>query len=418
MTHPIRVEQPKRRRRRARAAEDAGWAAFERDVVKPLFETIDPTAPVRAWVTGDSTPTNAFVVALALRSGSVRRRHRGSVRIIASCADEDATLAARGARLASEILDSLPRAWREVARDELGEEGDLAAWARRQILFTPHRVVDDPPFVQLDVIVASHLGVEDPASPIPGHLAFGLREGGALWFEEPTLIDSLDFEPSGASGRLYRRVRRQMGRVQIDALVTEIVAAERLRMAEDLHDGIGQHLTAISLALHRLRAIAREEGNLEPMLERLEETVAAAREDLRAVARGGLPPIATSSNLVAAIEEAVEDARRILMIPIAVDVRFDPGPLDEGAVHQLVRIAQEAIRNAATAHATHIAVSVKRDQHGIRLAIEDDGQGLANEHPYRKAGLGIRIMRHRAHTIGATLQFVSGPRGTEIVCTF
>jgi len=422
MTHPARIAPPKVRGRRTATSssdESDGWSAFESEVVKPLFETIEPGAQVRVWVVGESTPAAVYAVALAFFSGAARRHHRGPLRVIASYADAGATEAARRRRVPQDVLDRLPRVWLTAAKEAVGDD-DLAAWLRRRILFSTHRLLLDPPFVQLDAIIASHLGVLE--SPHGGRaverLAFGLREGGALWLTDRAPVDSADFEPSGTSGHLYRRVRRHMRRSEIDALITEVIAAERLRVSEDLHDGVGQHLMAIGLALHRVRALAREGRDLEPMLERLDETIAAAREDLRAVARGGLPPVATSSDLAVALRDAAEDASRILQIPITVDADPDLGPLDTNVVHQLVRIAQEAIRNAAAGHAREITVSARRHLRQIRLGIRDDGDGLQNEHPYRRVGLGLRIMRHRAHTIGATLEFASGPHGTSIVCVF
>jgi signal transduction histidine kinase len=89
----------------------------------------------------------------------------------------------------------------------------------------------------------------------------------------------------------------------------------------------------------------------------------------------------------------------------------------QAAMH-LYRIAQEAVNNALKhAGARRIRISLKGGPKVLRLQIADDGQGLPSR---RRAGrgMGLEVMRHRAHVIGATLEISSKPSaGVKVTCT-
>ena len=90
---------------------------------------------------------------------------------------------------------------------------------------------------------------------------------------------------------------------------------------------------------------------------------------------------------------------------------------DATTCHQLIRVAQEAVSNAIRhAHPTQIAIELKQDPNGVRLSIMDDGIGI-DKQVAEGSGLGLRIMEHRASTVGAELQIDSATGGgTTVVC--
>jgi signal transduction histidine kinase len=394
------------------------WDVFDRDVVAPLYAAIDPDAPVRAWVTGACEVEIAWGVALGLLCGAARTAHRGPVRVIATDPDRSAVQLARGTTPSPAFLRKVPSAWREEAARLLGDLAAIPAWVRRHVMFSTHQLGLDPPFAQLDLIVVCDGAGLDPtaAQRLALQFAFALREGGTLCLlGAPLLLEAADFESFGTSGRVFRRVRRHMTRLEVDGLISDVVAAERFRMGEHLHDGIGQHLTALSLALHRLRNA--DVAVVPQLLARLEEMLLVARNDLRAVARGELALELPATSLSDALETAVADARRLLVADVELEIGLDLAPLEATAVTQLVRIAQEALRNAAASGAKRIAITVRRrGSTGLELAIRDDAGGMDRHNPYRSLGLGLRIMRHRADLIGATLRFASDEHGTTIIC--
>jgi signal transduction histidine kinase len=97
-----------------------------------------------------------------------------------------------------------------------------------------------------------------------------------------------------------------------------------------------------------------------------------------------------------------------LFCPAPVEVR------DHTVAVQLYRIAQEAVNNALKhAHCSRIDITLRQDDDTIRLSIVDDGSGLQLA-PDRPPGMGLRIMRHRAHLIGARIEAGATPLGWRV----
>jgi two-component system sensor histidine kinase UhpB len=184
---------------------------------------------------------------------------------------------------------------------------------------------------------------------------------------------------------------------------------ERARVARDLHDGIGQHLTALLVGL---RTVERCE-DLETARTRVRELRtfgARAHEEVRALARGLRPVALQELGLVHALEQLCADFGRTQEIAIAFeceaplrDERIEPGV--EAALY---RIAQEALANVAHhAGARRVAVRLARAPDGVALRIRDDGRGLDAVAPGRREGFGLDSMRERAELLGGELVVAS-----------
>jgi signal transduction histidine kinase len=96
--------------------------------------------------------------------------------------------------------------------------------------------------------------------------------------------------------------------------------------------------------------------------------------------------------------------------PVALD--------DFQTAKQLFRIAQEAVNNALKhARTRHIRIHLAHAKGMLCLQIKDVGRGLP-EHTKPASGMGLEVMRHRAHAIGATLEITSKPgKGVSVICT-
>jgi signal transduction histidine kinase len=185
---------------------------------------------------------------------------------------------------------------------------------------------------------------------------------------------------------------------------------ERGRIARDLHDGIGQTLTALTLTLD-----AASSGNridMDRAVERSRELAREALADTRLAAEGIRPPRLAERGLASALRAMTSTPGGL------VDVTIGPGAdvrLRGEAELEAYRIAQEAVRNAlAHAAASRIGVSLTRTSDGLRLEVADDGGGFdrAAIDPRR---LGIVGMRERATAIGADLEVNAAVgRGTSI----
>jgi signal transduction histidine kinase len=153
----------------------------------------------------------------------------------------------------------------------------------------------------------------------------------------------------------------------------------------------------------------------------LEEVVAlvnGAIDTTRTLARGLSPVALEGGGLVYALRALTAHAREMYGIDIRFRSRVTPRvTLDAAATGHLYRIAQESLTNTAR-HARAKLVTVQFTVRGPRvtLAVTDDGRGIAGA---AGAGMGLKIMRYRAHMLGGelTIEPAAAGAGTRIACT-
>jgi two-component system, LuxR family, sensor kinase FixL len=208
-------------------------------------------------------------------------------------------------------------------------------------------------------------------------------------------------------------------RRELETAYLEAVEREQRRFGTDLHDGLGQELTGLSLLLSALIRTEREaRGPHTADLEQANEVAQHALQSCQAIARGLSPIGPTEGGLIRALRDLVARLKAPSgpRVEILVSEVSRLG-LSPAATDHLYRIAQEALSNALKhAHAHSIQVSLDVEQEHVRLEIRDDGEGvtaIGSESP----GLGLRTMQYRASLIGARLEIAHfAPRGTRIVC--
>jgi signal transduction histidine kinase len=196
----------------------------------------------------------------------------------------------------------------------------------------------------------------------------------------------------------------------------QAVLEERNGIARDIHDTLAQGFAAI---LMQLQAAQRSTPQLPPAISKsLETAVDLARTHMveaRRSVRALRPHSSADEDITAALERMTELARRTTETPI--DLAIEQLPVLGGGVgHEIIGIAQEALTNAvrhARAQRITIQASTVRSV-GFRLAVADDGRGVAKDH--RDTGFGMTSMQERAERIGASLTIVTAPRaGTQVV---
>jgi two-component system sensor histidine kinase UhpB len=173
--------------------------------------------------------------------------------------------------------------------------------------------------------------------------------------------------------------------------------SERLRIARELHDQTSQDLTALMLMLER--------GDRDAARALAEEILSGVRTIITELRPEPLEEL----GLADALRSLCERAGRTGGVPVACQVPVDLPDVDPAAQVAVYRVAQEALSNAIRhAGATRIVVTFAEGT----LTITDDGRGLSGR---GGEGLGLRGMRERALTVGATLAVTGAPGGGTAV---
>jgi two-component system, NarL family, sensor histidine kinase UhpB len=188
---------------------------------------------------------------------------------------------------------------------------------------------------------------------------------------------------------------------------------ERKRVAQELHDEVGQALTAVMLQIGRASKGAPPE--LAADLREALETTRAGLEDVRRIARQLRPEALDDLGLVPALNSLATAFGDRTGLRIHRRLPEDAASIGDEAELAIFRIAQESLTNAAR-HAETIRIDLSLEHAGktFVLRVRDYGRGLDGA----PAGSGIRGMRERALQIGAELSIRSArPHGTEVVLT-
>ena len=213
-------------------------------------------------------------------------------------------------------------------------------------------------------------------------------------------------------------IRDVTHRKELEREVLEIASLEQQRIGQDLHDSVGQEMTALSILAGDLAETLRAEPlKAQLLIDQLTEGLQRTQTELRAVLRGLLPVPVDSEGLMAALTDL---AARVQQEGKAA-CRFEcPKAVSVGdnlvATH-LFLVAQEAVHNALKhARPTSIEITLLANERLI-LRVQDDGPGMPADAP-QASGLGLRIMRNRAAIIGALLTIEPAqPTGTLVTCT-
>jgi signal transduction histidine kinase len=207
---------------------------------------------------------------------------------------------------------------------------------------------------------------------------------------------------------------------QIQTLAGRLITAqeeERRRIARELHDGINQKLSALSIALTTLgRRAPSRAADLTDALARLQERAAGLVEEIRQLSHELHPGVLQHVGLVAALQAYCEEFEEEYGLAMTFQADGDLGvvPIDRALC--LYRATQEALGNVAKhAKARHVRVSVVRDHDGVRLAVADDGCGFDATEARNRGGLGLISLHERVRLVGGQVTIRTDPHaGTEI----
>jgi two-component system CheB/CheR fusion protein len=214
-------------------------------------------------------------------------------------------------------------------------------------------------------------------------------------------------------------IRDISDRKRLEKTILDVGERERRRIGQDLHDGLGQHLTGVAFMSKVLEeklaeASLPEAADAARIVTLVNESIKMTRE----LARGLLPVAREQGGLTSALEHWATEIRELFHVDCCLACRdaitFD----DDVMADHLYRLAQEAVTNAIRhGQAKSIVIGLARVKGGGALTIRDDGCGF--DVASAKSGLGLRTMNYRAKMIGGSLNVLSSPnRGTVIRCLF
>ena len=285
-----------------------------------------------------------------------------------------------------------------------------------------------------DAVLGRHLSeiwTEENAADIETQAAVTMRTGRSLTDQERPWIGvdgsarwftytHVPLRDHGTVAGLVCTVQEVTDRRALEQEILEISNREQRRLGSDLHDGLGQELTGLSLLLKGLEMqLSRESPQYLPQITKISDLLAHAIQSTRSLARGLAPVNLERGGLPEALKHLV--ARCADMYNL--ECSFETGgqklpPLEEGAATHLYRVAQEATTNAARyANARSIAIDLRSTGRKLQLSIADDGIGLTAGLAKGRPGLGLKIMEYRARMLGGTIAFEEPERGTRIVLT-
>ncbi|GAT70410.1 two-component system sensor histidine kinase [Planomonospora sphaerica] len=249
--------------------------------------------------------------------------------------------------------------------------------------------------------------------------ALSLAVAGAVadprWYADPEQVSDLLMFSVGlvlAVAMAAVAVEERRARTELAASAARVAelsaAAERNRVARDIHDDLGHHLTAVVVLLEKAaafreldaatadRAVADAHGSARRALGDVRRSVRTLREE-----GGG------SFNLADALAELVE-GQADDGVAVALELAGDERGHDPAALRAVYRAAQEGITNARRhARATRVTVAATLGAAGAELVVSDDGRGFAPE----REGYGLLGMRERVHLAGGRVDIGAAPGG-------
>jgi signal transduction histidine kinase len=254
-------------------------------------------------------------------------------------------------------------------------------------------------------------------------LGAGLLSSALLWAVFYSLASSRSRAVEIAN-EMTRDLRDSTEQLQaMSRQLVDIQESERRQFSRELHDRVGQNLTALGINLDILKSQVGENGNsaLRTRLEdaaTLLESTAVSIENVMSELR---PPMLDDYGLLPALEWYANEFWRRTGIRVSVAGDDQMERLPQGSEIALFRIAQEALNNVAKhAHAGHVNIALARNGSEVTMSVADDGMGFdaATTTPAsrRRPGLGMVTMRERTQAVGGRFEIGPAPgRGARVV---
>jgi signal transduction histidine kinase len=216
-----------------------------------------------------------------------------------------------------------------------------------------------------------------------------------------------------------RVARYRAGMQSYVAAITHSQEDERKRIARELHDDTVQSLIALGRRLELLEQSLENPIEAAKQLYQLQQMVAQTVAEVRQFSRDLRPLLLEDVGLQAAMRQMLREMERrdAVETTFTIEGDFAHSQMDDELEVAVYRIAQEALNNIHKhAHATRVDVTLHFEHQGIRLVVQDDGQGFPlaeTAELARRGSFGLMGIRERAKLFGGTFRIESEPgKGT------
>ena len=206
---------------------------------------------------------------------------------------------------------------------------------------------------------------------------------------------------------------------EISALNERLMKAqeeERIRIAGELHDGVLQRITSLTLRLGTATFALPADSETKTEVNGVEKDLIQVGAEIRQLSHELHPAVLQEAGLPAALSSYCEEFSKLRGIPIDYQADESVDELSSGAALCIYRIAQEALGNVAKhAKARQVEVRLTRSDNRVCLVVSDDGVGFNPDGSGKSGGLGLINMRERVRQLNGTFEFESKPgRGTTL----
>lgn len=210
----------------------------------------------------------------------------------------------------------------------------------------------------------------------------------------------------------------------LSARMVTLQIEERRRIAQELHDSTGQHLTVAMLALSNAKAIQRSSAKdapaspMDAALDEAGQALHAAQREIRVLSYLLHPPEISSQRLGEALESFATGFGRRAGLQVEMSIAPNAAQLSDEVALQLFRVCQEALTNVFRhARATSVFVLLTVDDTAASLTVRDNGCGFGDSAWRTMPGVGLQGMRERMGRLGGGLEIASNRTGTCLVAT-
>jgi signal transduction histidine kinase len=202
---------------------------------------------------------------------------------------------------------------------------------------------------------------------------------------------------------------------QVSRQLLSAEEAERRRIAHEIHDELGQTLTALKFSL----SMAAKNAPNDPNLAAARQMASAAQKKARTLSHELRPAMLDDMGLLSTLEWYIDRLEQHANLAVSLDAKLNEDALSPELKTTLYRLIIEALTNVRKhAQASSVEIILVQDAGHISLTITDDGQGFNPNLPRGRHHVGLSSMRERIQGLGGSFTLATSPgQGTRITVT-